>query len=160
MRSIAAASGATSSLACGPRRLLRIAHAAHMHAVRLNEEQNLVLAGLRRNGMLSFRPRLSEKRLVRSDTQALCRGLPEGSHRYPKEWLRDRYSWQDEDGKPLAPSWAKCGPGVETAEGMEDATGLRAARSARTVGKPALRNPRSFSRSTLRTSMPSSRPRS
>jgi hypothetical protein len=47
-----------------------------------NQESNLTLAGLRRNGMLAWRPDLKAGKLVRADEQAWAQKLPEKSHRY------------------------------------------------------------------------------
>ena len=69
--------------------MLKLIYEAHIHTVQLNAKDTLVLAGLRRNGMLSWRPSVSQMKLVRSDSQQWAKGLPEGSHRYPAEWLKD-----------------------------------------------------------------------
>ena len=97
-----------------------MAYAAHMRAVDNNARENVVLGGLRRNGMLSFRPSLSSGCLMRSSCQGWAQELPEGGHRYPKEWLRERYEWQDNKGRARKPTWNKCGPGVKEVEDMED----------------------------------------
>jgi len=47
-----------------------------------NQESNLTVAGLRRNGMLAWRPDLKAGKLVRADEQAWAQKLPEKSHRY------------------------------------------------------------------------------
>ena len=120
MRDEAVAMGTVETFKCGPKEVLRVAYAAHMRAVENNARENVVLAGLRRNGMLSFRPSLSSGCLVRSDCQGWAKKLPEGGHRYPKDWLTERYEWQDEEGRARKPKWKKCGPGVKTVEDMED----------------------------------------
>lgn len=53
--------------------------------------------------MLAWRPNPETGRLERADSQPWCKDLPEGSHRYPAEWLRKRYSWVDEAMRPLKP---------------------------------------------------------
>ena len=120
MRNTGEASGKVANFVCGPFQVLRLIHEAHMHTVSCNLKTNFVLAGLRRNGMLSWRPSLSQMKLVRSDGQAWAQQLPEGSHRYPSEWLKDRYSWLDEHGTPCEPRWNSCGVGVKAPEDMED----------------------------------------
>ena len=121
MRDEAVALGTVETFQCGPREVLRVAYAAHMRVVENNERDRIVLAGLRRNGMLSYRPSLSSGCLVRSDCQAWAQELPEGGHRYPREWLRERYEWVDEEGRALKPDWKNCGPGMKSIEDMEDA---------------------------------------
>ena len=53
--------------------------------------------------MLAWRPNPETGRLERADSQPWCKDLPEGSHRYPAEWLKKRYSWVDEEMRPLKP---------------------------------------------------------
>jgi len=72
--------------------------------------------------MLSWRPDIEKKSFVRADSQLWCKDLPEGSHRYPKSWLADRYSWLNEDGVPCEADWKSCGKRVKTHKDMEDAT--------------------------------------
>ena len=120
MRDEAVAMGTVESFKCGPKEVLRVAYAAHMRAVENNARDKVVLAGSRRNGMLSFRPSMGKGRLMRSDCQAWAQELPEGGHRYPKDWLRERYEWLGESGRALKPKWAKCGPGVGAVEDMMD----------------------------------------
>ena len=121
MRSAASAAGEVATFKCGFWEILRIAYESHQAVVEENAKNKTVLAGMRRNGMLSWRPDTRNKKLVRSDEQAWAKGLPEGSHRYPKEWLEDRYTYH-EDGVHLEPDWRTCGKLVEKPEDMEDAT--------------------------------------
>jgi len=112
----------------GPFEMLKIAHAAHEYQVKLNSENDTVLCGLRRNGMLSYRPSLSQGCLVRSDTQKWAKDKPEGNHRMPKKWLRNRYEWRDEAGVPLPPQWSECGGGVKELADMADAPDVEGGR--------------------------------
>lgn len=105
---------------CGPYEILRVAFGAHEHQVKLNNENQTILKGLRRNGMLSYRPSLSKGKLVRSDTQPWCQDMPEGNHRMPEHWLKHRYDWLNEDGVPQPPVWSELGPGVKAIEDMTD----------------------------------------
>ena len=41
---------------------------------------------------------------------------PVGQHRMKHSWLRDRFSWLDEKGRPRAPDWSRS----EQAEEMAD----------------------------------------
>jgi hypothetical protein len=118
MRAQATAPDEVARLRCGALELLGVAHACHEAMVEHNLRNNAVLAGLRRNGMLSWRPCLSRRCLVRSDSQPWAQKLPEGSQRYPKEWLKERYEWRDERGEPQAPTWSRCGAGVLGIEDM------------------------------------------
>ena len=63
--------------------------------------------------MPAWRPLIEEedRRLIRSDSQAWCASLYEGSHRYPKEWLAARYDWVKEDGA-MRPRWEECSKAV------------------------------------------------
>ena len=49
-------------------------------------EGNTILKGMRRNGMLSYRPDLVAGCLVKSETQAWCKDMKEGSHRLKANW--------------------------------------------------------------------------
>ena len=60
--------------------------------------------------MLAWRPSLKEMRLVRADSQDWAKKYPEGSHRYPANWLEARYSWVTDEGA-MKPKWDACGKG-------------------------------------------------
>ena len=122
MRGEAMGRGEVSTFRCGPLEVLRVAHAAHMKTVELNAEKDIVLSGLRRNGLLSYRPCLSQGCLRRADEEEWARRRPEGSHRYPRKWLNERYCWTDETGVPLEPDWKGCGKEVSVMEEMADVT--------------------------------------
>ena len=85
--------------------ILKIAGRAHKGVQEKVADTKLVLAGLRRNRMLSWRPDLKTGKLIRSDEQSWAKELPEGSHRQREEWSVDRYKWLDADGKPEYPDW-------------------------------------------------------
>ena len=122
MRTIAEKFAQVANFKRTPLEEIKIAHAGHVHLEELNSKQNLVVAGLRRNGLLSWRPDVEKKSFVRADSQPWCKDLAEGSHRYPKSWLADRYSWLSEDGVPCEADWKSCGKRVKTHKDMEDAT--------------------------------------
>jgi hypothetical protein len=78
---------------CGPYEMVKIAHAGHKAMVAHNEKSNLVLAAMRRNGFLHWRPD-GEGKLVLSELQDWCKNpgtdlvkLVEGSHRLKPSWL-------------------------------------------------------------------------
>ena len=66
---------------------------------------------MRRNGMLSYRPDLAAGGLVKSETQAWCKGMKEGSHRLKDHWLFPRYKWLEisvqfpSGGRPKPADW-------------------------------------------------------
>ena len=63
MRAAALKAGRPASFACGTEEIMRIAQAAHRSMIIKNEKENVVLAGLRRNGTLSWRPNLSSGKM-------------------------------------------------------------------------------------------------
>ena len=76
--------------------------------LKLNEwliEEDVILKGMRRNGMLSWRPNLEKGCMERSDLQAWAKDKPEGSHRLKSSWLAPRYSWMQASGRPIDPDW-------------------------------------------------------
>jgi len=96
--------------------IMRIAQEAHAGVEAKNAELNLILAGARRNGMLSYRPDFTQNKLVRSDSQDWAKSLPEGSHRMKESWLDNRYSWNDADGKPVGADWTKIDHATDVAD--------------------------------------------
>ena len=75
---------------------------------KLNQEiiqEDLILKGMRRNGMLSFRPCKGAGQLVKAETQAWTKDMPEGSHRIKAKWLDHRYDWLQADGRPEIRGW-------------------------------------------------------
>ena len=58
-------------------------------------------------------------KLIRSDEQEWAKSLPEGSHRMPASWLKNRYEWMV-DGAPQKSEWKKCGAGVKGPEDTMD----------------------------------------
>ena len=103
---------------CTAQDMMEIAIAAHDAMVRLNEVDDIVLKGLRRNGEFAWRPDLERNRLVRSDTQAWAVGKPEGSHRLRPDWFVDRYSWLDVEGRPQREQLEKMSLKKKTVEEM------------------------------------------
>ena len=96
--------------------IIKIAHEAHKGMVKRAGELNLVLAGLRRNRMLSWRPDLSKGKLVRSDEQQWAKDLPEGSHRQKESWADKRYEWIEENGAPVKPDWSRINGAQDAAD--------------------------------------------
>jgi hypothetical protein len=100
------------SLSCAPFEILTIASKAHQAVEVRNAETKLVLAGLRRNGQLGYRPNLATGKLekVEMTEGSWCENLKEGSHRYPGSWLEDRYDWLDISGRPVPVLWKRAHP--------------------------------------------------
>ena len=75
---------------CGLEGIVRICQGAHQEMERMNAESDIVLKGLRRNGMLQYRPDTVEQVLLDCDLDAIFTDMPVGSHRIRDEWLADR----------------------------------------------------------------------
>ena len=82
------------------------------------KERNLVLAGLRRNGMLAYRP--TSKGLVKASEEAWAKDLPEISHRLKESWRIERYSWLDAEGVPCKPNCSALGAAKKEAVSQEE----------------------------------------
>ena len=108
-----AAEGKESDFKVGTYEILVIANEAHKGMVEKNLKEDSVLAGMRRNGFLSWRPDLEQGKFVRSDEQAWCQNpdgsvkFQEGSHRLRDEWLHERYNFLDAEGKPVKEDWTR-----------------------------------------------------
>ena len=100
------------SLSCAPFEIMTIASKAHKAVEVRNAETQLVLAGLRRNGQLGYRPNLAAGKLekVEMTPGTWSEVLKEGSHRYPGAWLDDRYGWLDAAGRPTPVQWKRAHP--------------------------------------------------
>ena len=93
-----------------------------VRVLRLNEEivqDDTILKGMRRNGMIAYRPDMEAGRLVRADSQAWCSGMPEGARRLKESWLARRYEWLQADHRPQAPDYRLCKQ-ANTLNGMEE----------------------------------------
>ena len=120
LRAKAAAQKCKLSFKCGCFELLKICVEAQKAQVVRNEKDQWILKGLRRNGMLSWRPDMKAGRLVRSSSQPWCQDMPEGSHRIPEKWMKMRYTWVDENGVPEKADWTLSRLAHEEAD-MEEA---------------------------------------
>ena len=100
------------SLRCAPFEIMTIVSKAHQAVEVRNAETKLVLAGLRRNGQLGYRPNLATGKLEKVEMAegTWCEQLKEGSHRYPAAWLEDRYGWLDITGRPVPVEWKRAHP--------------------------------------------------
>ena len=104
--------GEEMSLECKPYEIMRIANAAHDGVLKRNTDQQIVLKGLRRNGQLGYRPDLDQQKLVKVEMKekTWSDGMKEGSHRYPDQFLQDRYDWLDSTGRPIPVDWRRADP--------------------------------------------------
>ena len=72
--------GETANFSFGPEEIVRTAQAAHKAMVATNLTDQTVLKGLRRNGMLSWRPDLEAGKMIDPSHQSWCAEMPVGSH--------------------------------------------------------------------------------
>jgi hypothetical protein len=84
-----------------------------------NDEDQWVLAGLRRNGFLAFRPDRSGHMVYQQD-QSWCKDKPIGSTRISSHWLKNRMSWIKEAGRSVDPPiWERIEGAKELADLLE-----------------------------------------
>ncbi|CAE7439407.1 unnamed protein product, partial [Symbiodinium sp. CCMP2592] len=76
-----------------------------------------VLSGLRRNGMLAYRPLDGKLQPAELSTPSF-KDLPQGSARLRSEWLEPRFGWV-QDGIPSEPDWSLI-PGTAAAQELLD----------------------------------------
>ena len=108
MRTAAQKEGVKASFKCGVEEIVYICHKAHMAMVEMNAKDNLVLAGLRRNGMLVWRPDIKNGKLYNCSQESWCKDLPVGSHRMKDSWLEEREMWITPEGRPQKADWSRC----------------------------------------------------
>jgi hypothetical protein len=97
----------TTSFRCDAFEIMTICSESHRDLVKRNEDTNLILRGLRRNGQFAWRPDLLAGKLIKADEQPWAAGLKMGSHRYPQSWLASRFDWLDAKGVPIQPDWRR-----------------------------------------------------
>jgi hypothetical protein len=89
---------------------MKVLYGSVMEFKKVADEGELVLRALRRNGHLAYIPKDGKFQKL---TEELCPWIskmelgPLGSHRYPKSWLDERYSWTI-GGVPQKPDWSEC----------------------------------------------------
>ena len=106
---------------CGRYEVLRTSYEACRHVEKQNEETTILLASLRRNGFLAFRPNVDKGTLERCDDQPWAQDFKQGCHRVKNSWTENRHCFLDPAGKPLEPDWKGSWCGVTKFEDMEDA---------------------------------------
>ena len=95
---------------------------AHCKLVEQNNLKQNLLACLRRNGFLAYRPDWEKNCLSKVEGQ-LAEKYKQGNHRMPSTWIEQRYNWLNDKGVPVEADWSNgCGPGVKAVEDMEDPT--------------------------------------
>ncbi|CAE7778430.1 unnamed protein product [Symbiodinium sp. CCMP2592] len=105
--------GQTALLAAGEKEFWRASHLDMATAVvqaqtKMSERQaskDWIVSGLRRKGLLAYRPDFSKQTLVPLKDEDCC-GASMGSARTKPAWLKDRYSWLDASGIPAQPDWS------------------------------------------------------
>ncbi len=107
MRSAAVKENVKATFKCGVEEIVYIAHKAHVSMVQMNAKDSLVLAGLRRNGMLVWRPDIKNGRLYNCEAESWCKDLPVGSHRLKDSWLNGRMDWLTPEGRPQKADWSR-----------------------------------------------------
>lgn len=85
-------------------------------------ESDWICKGLRRNGMLAYKPDLQAGEMKPLSDEPAA-DYPQGSGHYPSDWLKDRYSWvtKDDSGKfvPVEPDWSLIPGSKEIADLVE-----------------------------------------
>ncbi|CAE7324759.1 unnamed protein product [Symbiodinium sp. CCMP2592] len=99
----------------GIREMAKALHEAMEHMIKLNEETNWVLAGLRRNGWLALRPDETGK-LKKCDDQPWAQGMRLGCKRVDERWLKNRFLHLSDEGIVSPPNWAR----VDGAKDLSD----------------------------------------
>ena len=111
---------------CGPYEILKIAFQACSYVEKQNDEFQLLLMCLRRNGFLAFRPDFEKNKLIKvEDTtkplQTWAVEKPIGGHRVKQVWVDQRWDGV-QDGIAIEPNWEGSGVGIKRLEDMADVT--------------------------------------
>ena len=114
MRAAAKLEGRKEEFHCGTKELIKVAKHIHDFMVDMNTKDDIVLKGLRANGMLCWKP--MGGKLERADVDEKLRAHPVGQHRMKHSWLKNRYQWLDEKGRPKPADWNRS----ESAQELED----------------------------------------
>ncbi len=89
-RRLAKAEGKVAEMNLGTKGMTQITVRAQELLEKENAEKNWVLAAMRRNSMLSWRPDVKAKQFARSDSQEWAKELSEGTSRMRESWYEDR----------------------------------------------------------------------
>jgi hypothetical protein len=109
-KEIALLAGRDTSFKMGPPELMKVLCGAVEEFKETADAQQLVLHALRRNGQLAY---ITLNGKFEKLSEELCPWMSKlcigdlGSHRYPRAWLEDRFSWTV-DGVPVKPDWSDC----------------------------------------------------
>jgi hypothetical protein len=115
----ARAEGRRPNLKMGPKEILQITQGAQKAMFKKNLENQWVLAGARRNYLLSYRPSLKENKLVMAQQWSQLQEFPEGTSRLRVSWYENRYKWFDLEGKPIEPDWSLIDKAASVADLVE-----------------------------------------
>jgi hypothetical protein len=108
-KEIAILAGRDTSFKMGPPELMKVLCGAVKEFKETADAQQLVLHALRRNGQLAY---ITLNGKLEKLSEELCPWMSKlgigdlGSHRYPRSWLEDRFSWTV-DGVPVKPDWSE-----------------------------------------------------
>ena len=89
----------------GALEIMEIIHRSLLEMHAMQDEKDLVLKCLVKNGFLAWRPDMQKQRLYDPAYEPWMETLkgPETSHRLKPEWSVDRYHWLDAEGRPWDP---------------------------------------------------------
>ena len=104
---------------CKPEQIMEIVSAAHIKMHQENLDKQWVLAGLRRNYMLAYRPDFSKGHLMPVLEEGWAEGMPQGTTRMCEDWYEHRYDWLDEKKKPIPADWSLSGYASDTTDLIE-----------------------------------------
>ena len=117
MRAAAKLAGRKEEFHCGVKELIRVAKHIHDFIVDMNAKHDIVLKGLRANGMLCWKP--MNGKLEKAELDEKSAKFPVGQHRMKHSWLKDRYAWLDEKGRPKEANWQRSQDAEEMADLLE-----------------------------------------
>ena len=99
---------------CGKREIMWVCKRIAEDLEEWNKEEKYIVKGMRTSGMFAWRPDLEQQKLVRADEQEWAKEFPLGEGgKVEAEWMEERYSWLDKDGKPIKPDWTRQSTGKE-----------------------------------------------
>jgi hypothetical protein len=110
--------GQNESWQAGPFEILSAVVQAQAQMSESNLLDNWVMAGLMRNGILAYKPSLSQNKLIPFTEVSCLKRLNFGTSRM-RDWLLKRFAWLDEKGKPLSPDWSLAEGAKEVSDLME-----------------------------------------
>ena len=86
----------------------------------MNTDRNIVLAGLRRNQMLVYRPDLETGKFKDLDEGIQFKDMERGSHRQMDSWSTHRNKWLTNGGRPEQIDWSTANEATKDAAAREE----------------------------------------